>query len=339
MTQPTLRLAILDDYLGIGQAIVDWKQIPNLAVVSYRDHVYDEAQLIDRLGEFDFVMRIRERTEFTEQVLRSLPRLKMILATGMRNARSINLKVTDELGIVVSATEAQHQTTVEVTWALILAYFRCIQSETASLRAGGWQVTLGRGLAGKTLGILGLGNMGIPVAQIGKAFGMRVVTWSRNMTTERASAHGVEAVTKDELFRQSDVVTIHMPMSDDNAGIIGAKEIARMKPDAFLVNTSRAQLIDEKALLVALQSRRIGGAGLDVFETEPLPCDHPYRSLPNVIATPHIGFVTKENMEEFFHTSLANLKAFLAGSPVNVITATRPFLPDSQVARQMHARP
>ena len=158
------------------------------------------------------------------------------------------------------------------------------------------------------------------------------------MTSERAAAHGVESVTKDELFTQSDVVTIHMPMSDDNAGIIGAKEIARMKADAFLVNTSRAQLIDEKALLAALQNRRIGGAGLDVFETEPLPCDHPYRSLPNVIATPHIGFVTKENMEEFFHTSLANLKAFLAGSPVNVITASRPFLPDSQVARQMHAR-
>lgn len=158
------------------------------------------------------------------------------------------------------------------------------------------------------------------------------------MTQERAALHGAVSVTKEELFAQSDVVTIHMPMSDDNAGIIGKAEIARMKPDAFLVNTSRAQLIDEAALLDALQSRAIGGAGLDVFEIEPLPFDHPYRYLPNVIATPHIGFVTKENMEEFFYTSLANLQAYLAGHPTNTITAARPFLPDSQVARQMHAR-
>ena len=333
-----MRLAILDDYLGIGQTIVDWGVVPGLAVVSFRDHVHDQNELVDRLAEFDVVMRIRERTEFPREVLIRLPKLKLLLATGMRNARSIDLRAADELGIVVSTTEAQHQTTVEVTWALILGLFRSIPQESASLRAGGWQVSLGRGLAGKTLGIVGLGNMGIPVAQIGQLFGMKVVAWSRNMTPERASVYQVESVTKEALFRQSDVITIHMPLSDATLGLVSAADLALMKKDAFLINTSRPQIVAEGALLEALEHRRIGGAGLDVFEVEPLPADHPYRSLPNVLATPHIGFVTKENMEEFFHTSLKNLLAFLAGSPINVINAARPFLPDSQVSKQMHAK-
>jgi phosphoglycerate dehydrogenase-like enzyme len=309
-----MRLAILDDYLGVAQTIVDWSVVPGLAVVGFRDHVHDQNELIDRLAEFDVVMRIRERTEFPREVLSRLPKLKLILATGMRNARSIDLHAADELGIVVSTTEAQHQTTVEVTWALILGLFRSIPQESASLRAGGWQVSLGRGLAGKTLGIVGLGNMGIPVA------------------------YQVEAVSKETLFRQADVITIHMPLSDGTLGLVSAADIALMKKDAFLINTSRPQIVAEGALLEALEQRRIGGAGLDVFEVEPLPVDHPYRSLPNVLATPHIGFVTKENMEEFFHTSLKNLLAFSAGSPINVINGARPFLPDSQVSKQMHAK-
>jgi phosphoglycerate dehydrogenase-like enzyme len=333
-----MRLAILDDYLGIGQTIVDWSVVPGLAVVSFRDHVHDQNELIARLAEFDVVMRIRERTEFPREVLSRLPKLKLILATGMRNARSIDLRAADELGIVVSTTEAQHQTTVEVTWALILGSFRSIPQESASLRAGGWQVSLGRGLAGKTLGIVGLGNMGIPVAQIGQLFGMKVVAWSRNMTPERAGAFNVQAVSKEALFRQADVITIHMPLSDATLGLVSAADLALMKKDAFLINTSRPQIVAEGALLEALEQRRIGGAGLDVFEVEPLPFAHPYRSLPNVLATPHIGFVTKENMEEFFHTSLKNLLAFLTGSPLNVINAARPFLPDSQVSKQMHAK-
>ncbi|PHY07661.1 MAG: hydroxyacid dehydrogenase [Alcaligenaceae bacterium] len=333
-----MRLAILDDYLGIGQTIVDWSVVPGLAVVSFRDHVHDQNELIDRLAEFDVVMRIRERTEFAREVLSRLPKLKLILATGMRNARSIDLHAADELGIVVSTTEAQHQTTVEVTWALILGLFRAIPQESASLRAGGWQVSLGRGLAGKTLGVVGLGNMGIPVAQIGQLFGMKVVAWSRNMTPARAGAFNVQAVSKEALFRQADVITIHMPLSDATLGLVSAADLALMKKDAFLINTSRPQIVEPGALLEALEQRRIGGAGLDVFEVEPLPFDHPYRSLPNVLATPHIGFVTKENMEEFFHTSLKNLLAFLTGSPLNVINGARPFLPDSQVSKQMHAK-
>jgi len=333
-----MRLAILDDYLGLAQTIVNWSVVPGLAVVGFRDHVHDQNELIERLSEFDVVMRIRERTEFPRSVLSRLPKLKLILATGMRNARSIDLPAADELGIVVCTTEAQHQTTVEVTWALILGLFRSIPQETASLRAGGWQVSLGRGLAGKTLGVLGLGNMGIPVAQIAQLFGMNVIAWSRNMTPERAGIHQVQSVSKEALFSQSDVITIHMPLSDATLGLVSATDLARMKKDAFLVNTSRPQIVDEHALFEVLEKRLIGGAGLDVFETEPLPLQHPYRSMPNVLATPHIGFVTKENMEEFFHTSLKNLLAFLAGTPINVINGARPFLPDSQVSKQMHAQ-
>jgi len=333
-----MRLAILDDYLGLAQTIVNWSVVPGLAVVGFRDHVHDRNELIERLSEFDVVMRIRERTEFPRSVLARLPKLKLILATGMRNARSIDLPAADELGIVVCTTEAQHQTTVEVTWALILGLFRSMPQETASLRAGGWQVSLGRGLAGKTLGVLGLGNMGIPVAKIAQLFGMNVIAWSRNMTPERAGIHQVQSVSKEALFSQSDVITIHMPLSDATLGLVSASDLARMKKDAFLVNTSRPQIVDEHALLEVLEKRLIGGAGLDVFETEPLPLQHPYRSMPNVLATPHIGFVTKENMEEFFHTSLKNLLAFLAGTPINVINGARPFLPDSQVSKQMHAQ-
>ena len=333
-----MRLAILDDYLGLAQTIVDWGVVPGLAVVGFRDHVHDQNELIERLSEFDIVMRIRERTEFPRNVLSRLPKLKLILATGMRNARSIDLPAADELGIVVCTTEAQHQTTVEVTWALILGLFRSMPQETASLRAGGWQVSLGRGLAGKTLGVLGLGNMGIPVAQIAQLFGMNVIAWSRNMTPERAGIHKVQSVSKEALFSQSDVITIHMPLSDATLGLVAATDLARMKKDAFLVNTSRPQIVDERALFEVLEKRLIGGAGLDVFETEPLPLHHPYRSMPNVLATPHIGFVTKENMEEFFQTSLKNLLAFLAGTPINVINGARPFLPDSQVSKQMHAQ-
>ena len=199
-------------------------------------------------------------------------------------------------------------------------------------------MSLGRGLAGKTLGVLGLGNMGIPVAQIAQLFGMNVIAWSRNMTPERAGIHKVQSVSKEALFSQSDVITIHMPLSDATLGLVAATDLARMKKDAFLVNTSRPQIVDERALFEVLEKRLIGGAGLDVFETEPLPLHHPYRSMPNVLATPHIGFVTKENMEEFFQTSLKNLLAFLAGTPINVINGARPFLPDSQVSKQMHAQ-
>jgi len=333
-----MNLAILDDYQGIGTRLVDWNQFPGLTVVPFRDHVHDGEDLVRRLSPFDAVMRIRERTEFPKSVLERLPKLKLILATGMRNARSIDLAAADALGITVCTTDAHHQTTIEITWGMILSLMRRLPQETASLKAGGWQVGVGEGLAGKTLGIMGLGNMGQPVAQIGKLFGMKVVAWSRNLTPERCEPFGVECVSKDDLFRHSDVITLHLPHSDTTQGIVSASEIALMKRQAYLINTARPALIDENALIHALRDGRIAGAGLDVFDIEPLPADHPFRVLPNVAATPHIGFVTAQNLQLFFEESARNLGAYLSGSPTNVITGANPFLAGSQVAKQMHAQ-
>jgi phosphoglycerate dehydrogenase-like enzyme len=219
---------------------------------------------------------------------------------------------------------------------MILSLLRRIPQETASLRAGGWQTGLGRGLAGKTLGVLGLGSMGLPVARIGQGFGMNVVAWSPNLTPERTAEHGVECVLKADLFTRSDILTIHIPHSDSTQGIIRADDIASMKRSAYLINTSRPKLIDNEALVQALTSGQIAGAGLDVFEIEPLPLNHPFRTLPNVIATPHIGFVTEENYRMFFEQSLENLIAFQKDRPIRTISSERPFLPDSQVVVRMH---
>jgi phosphoglycerate dehydrogenase-like enzyme len=331
-----MRLAILDDYQGLAERLVDWNQAKGVTVVAFRDHVADADALVARLSDFDAVMRIRERTEFPASVLDRLPRLKLILATGMRNNRSLDLAACDRRGITVSTTDALHQTTVEITWAMILGLFRRIPQESASLRAGGWQMGLGQGLAGKTLGVLGLGNMGQPVAVIGKAFGMSVVAWSPNLTPERTAPFGVACVSKRELFERSDAITVHIPLSDHTVGLVGPEEIAAMKPQGYIVNTSRPQIVEERALIAALAENRIGGAGLDVFETEPLPAEHPFRVLPNVIATPHIGFVTEENYRIFYEESLENLLAYRAGEPIRTITAAQPFRPDSQVAKQMH---
>ena len=324
-----MRIAVLDDYQGLALKLADWSNVPGVTIVPFQDHVADEAQLVARLKEYEGVLRIRERTVFSRSVLERLPKLRLILATGMRNSRSIDLAATDALGITVCTTDASHLTTVEVTWALILNLVRQIPLQTASVRAGGWQVGLGRSLIGLTLGVVGFGNMGKPVAEIGRCFGMKVIAWSPNLTPERTAPHKVECVSKEELLRRSDIVTIHMPLSDSTIGLIGARELALMKQDALLINTSRGQIVDERALLDALINHRIRGAGLDVFEIEPLPLDHPFRTLSNVLATPHIGFVTEDNYKVFFQQSLENLQAYLDGKPIRTITADKPFLPTS----------
>ena len=331
-----MKIAILDDYQGVATELVDWSEAAGVTVVPFRDHVYAEAELVARLENFDGVMRIRERTEFTRTLIEKLPNLKLILATGMRNARSLDLAATDEHGITVCATDVHHATTVEVVWLMLLALFRGYDQESGSLKAGAWQWGLGRGLEGKTLGIVGLGKMGQPVAKVAQAFGMQVVAWSPNLTPERCAPHDVECVSKEDLFRRADAVTIHMPDTHATTGVVGAKELGLMKSTAFLINTARPALVDEAALLDALRGRRIAGAGIDVFESEPLERESVYRSLPNVIATPHIGFVTLENYEIFFRQSLENLKAYLSGSPIRVINGEKPFLESSPMAGEAY---
>lgn len=314
-----IRVAALDDYQGVALQYADWKRLPDVEMVPFRDHVHDEDELVARLAGFDAVLRIRERTEFPRSVLVRLPRLKLLLATGLRNARSIDLAAARELGITVCGTDAFQRETVELTWWLILSLMRGLPKEHHAVRAGGWQLGIGQRLTGATLGIVGLGTMGQPVARVGRAFEMKVQAWSPNLTPERTREHGVTAVSKQQLFETSDVITIHMPMDAKTAGIVGAQDIARMKKTAFLINTSRAPLVDEAALLDALVQRRIAGYGVDVYDSEPLAPDHPYRHLPSVLATPHVGYVTSGNYEIFYGQSLENLEAWLRGAPVRVL--------------------
>ena len=316
--QQVIRVAAIDDYQGVALRYADWGRLRNVEVVSFRDHVSDPEALAARLAGYDAILRIRERTELPRAVLERLPRLKIILATGWRNTRSIDMTATAELGITVCMTEAHQLETVEITWWLILSLMRGVVREHASVRSGGWQLGIGRRLTGKTLGVLGLGTLGLPVAQAGRVFGMDVQAWSPRLTPERTKPHGIRAVSKKDFFETSDVITLHMPITDSTAGIVGREDIARMKPDAFLVNTSRAPLVDEAALIEVLRQRRIGGFGVDVFELEPLPLDHPYRELPNVLPTPHIGYITEENYCLFYGQSLENLEAWMRGSPIRL---------------------
>ena len=254
---------------------------------------------------------MRERTPLPRSVIGRLPRLKLIASTGPRNA-AIDLEAAAERGIVVAHTGYDSRSTIEMTWALILAGARQVALENANLRAGGWQLTMGDSLHGKTLGVLGLGNIGSEVARIGLAFGMEVIAWSQNLTPEDAQACGARLVSKEELFRSADVLTIHLVLSERTKGLVGAAELQAMKPSARLINTSRGPIVDEPALIEVLRDRRIAGASLDVFDIEPLPADHPFRSLDNVLATPHIGFVARELYRTFYCDTVENITRWLA---------------------------
>jgi phosphoglycerate dehydrogenase-like enzyme len=314
------RIAVLDDYQSVATTYADWSQVPEpLDVVEFSDHLHDEDALAARLEPFDVVVAMRERTPFPRSLLHRLPNLKLLVTTGARNA-SIDVAAASERGITVCGTGAHPSGPVELTWALILAAARHLPAEDANVRAGGWQQTVGTDLAGATLGVVGLGRLGEKVARIGAAFGMDVVAWSQNLTAERAAQVGVRRVTKEELLTAADVVTIHLQLSDRTRGLIGAEELALMKRTATLVNTSRGPIVDEAALLDALRSDRIAGAGLDVFDREPLPADHPLRSEPRAVLTPHLGYVTKATYEVFYRGAVEDVAAFLAGAPVRVIT-------------------
>jgi phosphoglycerate dehydrogenase-like enzyme len=311
-----MKIAVLDDYQNVALKLADWSVLTGRAeITTFNDHIADPAALIDRLLPFDVICVMRERTPLPREIIERLPRLKLIASTGPGNA-SIDMAAASERGISVTATGYRSTPTIELTWALILASMRHIVSESNGVRAGGWQTTIGQELEGKVLGVVGLGRVGGQVARIGLAFGMKIIAWSQNMTPEIAAAAGATMVPKSELFRQADIVTIHLVLSKRTRGLIGAAEFEVMKPAARLINTSRGPIVDEAALIAALQSRTIGGAALDVFDQEPLPAGHPFRSLDNVLATPHIGYVGEDLYRTFFQDVVASISAWLDELPL-----------------------
>jgi phosphoglycerate dehydrogenase-like enzyme len=314
-----LRIAVLDDYQNVAATYADWSLLPEPAeVVEFHDSVTDEGALVARLAPFDVVVAMRERTPFPRAVLERLAQLRLLVTTGARNA-SIDLEAAAEHGITVCGTGAHATGPVELTWALILAVTRHVPQEDAAVRAGAWQQTVGTDLAGATLGVVGLGRLGARVATIGQAFGMDVVAWSQNLTDERAREVGVRRVAKEELLAAADVVTVHLVLSDRTRRLIGRGELARMKRTAYLVNTSRGPIVDEPALIDALRGGTIAGAGLDVFDQEPLPADHPLRELRRAVLTPHLGYVTEKTYDVFYREAVEDVVAFLAGEPVRLL--------------------
>ena len=306
-----MKIAILDDYQNVALRMAAWSSLAKRTEITvFNDHVGTANEVVARLLPFDVVCVMRERTPLSREIIVRLPNLKLIASTGPRNA-SIDVAAAQERGITVTATGYRSSPTVELTWALILGSARHIVQESQAVRNGGWQTTIGTGLDGKILAVLGLGNIGGPVARIGRAFGMQVIAWSQNMTQETANAAGATLVTKSELFRKADVVTIHLVLSKRTYGLVSANDLALMKPTAVLVNTSRSPIVDEAALITALRSRAIAGAALDVFAQEPLPADHPFRNLDNVLASPHIGYVAEDLYRTFYEDVVANITSWL----------------------------
>jgi phosphoglycerate dehydrogenase-like enzyme len=313
-----LRCAVLDDFQGVATEVADWSPLADeVEVVSYGTHFADEDVLAAALADVDIVVTLRERVAFPGSLLARLPRLRLIVASGMRNS-VIDYAAAEARGITVCGTASSSTPPVELTWALLLGLARGIVEESTALRSGGpWQSTVGADLHGRRLGLLGLGKIGTRVARIGLAFGMRVTAWSQNLTKERAEEIGVQlAPSKEELLAGSDFVSVHLALSDRTRSLLGPAELALLKPTACLINTSRAAIVDQDALLAALHEGRIAGAAVDVFDTEPLPADHPMRTAPRLLATPHLGYVSRANYETYYGQAVENIQAYLAGSPV-----------------------
>ena len=313
------RVAILDDYQNVAMKMADWSSLPpDVSAEAFSDHLADEDALARRLAPFEIVVAMRERSPFPRSLFGRLPNLKLLVTTGMRNA-AIDLDAAADFGVIVCGTNGLAQPTAELTWALILALARRIPVEDAATRRGAWQVSVGEGVHGKTLGAMGLGRLGSQVARVGAAFGMNVIAWSQNLTAERAADCGAALVSKDELLAESDFLTIHLILSRRTRGLVGARELSLMKPSAYLINTSRGPIVDESALIAALRARSIAGAGLDVFDAEPLPSDHPLRSLPNTVITPHMGYVTAETYRVFYEDAVEDIRAYLNGAPIRAL--------------------
>ena len=313
------RVAVLDDYQKVALSIADWKILePEAEVQAFADNLVDVPRLAERLHTFDAAVLMRERTPFPRALFERLPNLRLLVTAGMRNA-SIDMAAAAEKGVLVTGTEMLGHPTAELTWGLIIGLMRHIPFEAAAMRSGLWQTTLGQGLKGKTLGVIGLGKLGAQVAAIGRAFGMSVVAWSQNLTAERAVAAGATLAAKEALLETADVATIHLVLSERTRGLLGAADLRRMKPTAYLVNTSRGPIVEEAALVEALRTRRIAGAALDVYDREPLPADHPLRRLDNVVLTPHLGYVLDENYRIVYRQAAENIRAFMDGKKLRVI--------------------
>jgi phosphoglycerate dehydrogenase-like enzyme len=318
MTTP---VAVLDDYQGIAEELGPWEELGDaVSVTAFRDHVADDDELVALLDGFEIVVAMRERTPFPAHRLERLPSLRLLVTTGMANA-SIDVAAAKRQGIVVAGTGGLVAPTAELTWGLILAVTRNVCEEDRRVRAGGWQRTIGPELSGHTLGVLGLGRLGRRVAAVAQAFEMDVIAWSENLSREDAAELGVEAVSREDLFRRADVLTIHTRLSDRTRRLVAAAELALMKPTAYLVNTSRGPIVDEDALLAALSDGTIAGAALDVYDVEPLPAGHPLRSAPNTVLTPHLGYVSEGSYEVYFREAVEDIAAFLDGEPVRVLDA------------------
>jgi D-3-phosphoglycerate dehydrogenase len=314
------RCAVLDDYQNVALKFAVWGQIAaDVDVTVFNQPMSGPDEVHRALKDFHIVCMMRERTPFRRNTIEALPDLKLIITTGARNA-SIDMTAAAERGIMVCGTGSFGNPTTGIAFGLILELTRRIGYEHARLKSGElWQVTLGPDLDGKTLGVIGLGKLGGRVAGVAKAFGMKVIAWSPNLTPEKCREAGVDYATKDDLFRNADIVTIHVQLGDRSRGLVTHKEFALMKPTAYIINTARGPIIEEKALIAALDERRIAGAGLDVFDIEPLPLDHPFRRMDNVVITPHLGYVSEQNYQHYFPDIVENIRAFIAGKPVRVI--------------------
>jgi phosphoglycerate dehydrogenase-like enzyme len=305
------KIAILDDYQNVALESADWSGLRDRADIAvFQEHLADPDAVVERLRPFDVVCVMRERTPLPRYVIERLPNLKLIASTGLGNA-SIDIEATGEHGIAVVHTGYRSDPTIEFTWALILASARHIVTESNSVRSGDWQQTVGTDLHGTTLGVLGLGRIGSQVARIGNAFGMNLIAWSQNMTPEAAEAAGAILVSRDQLFERADILTIHLVLSSRTRGLVGAAELERMKPTAWLINASRGPIVEEQALIDVLKNKQIAGAAIDVFDIEPLPPSHPFRTLDNILATPHIGYVSHGLYKTFYEDTVSNIRKWL----------------------------
>ncbi|MGX1308800.1 phosphoglycerate dehydrogenase-like enzyme [Amorphus suaedae] len=312
------RIAILDDYQRVALDLADWSCLSEAEITVFDRHIEDEAALAAALQPFEVIAIMRERTPFPRSLFARLPALKLLVTSGMKNA-AVDLEAAREHGVAVCGTASSGHATAELSFLMILSLARKLPEQMASMREGGWQVGLGRDLRGTRLGLLGMGRLGTEMAKFGTAFGMDVVGWSQNLTPAAAEAAGARYVEKAELFETSDFVSVHLRLSDRTQGIVGRDDIARMKPDACLINTSRGGLVDNDALVAALREGRLGGAALDVYDHEPLPADDPLRSVPGLLLTPHIGYVTRESYEVFYPETVEAIRAWLDGTPVRVL--------------------